>query len=333
MSLEVSKLHPLGSLWIFLLLASFLSIQELFNTLKMWHIKLMDRDSVFENNGKWHICLFLLGLHICHCDTKKSETQLSDNVCASRPACVCLVCIATNLCFGISKSASCLSMKDVNSIFDVSPETSLSLLPQILILIKSAKWQSRSYKGKREEKLNCLQRSWKEMEVWRTLLSRANFNTRIKWTLPLLMSTCALNEVIAHFPAESIKFQEHIVDLPDLQGFHWHVLSRRSGLWTFFIWQKSEFRSWTVYFGKSDDLHCQTPAFRLILSINRLKLSSRNLAGHHSQSVLSLSLRLKVKGSVGNNFLPLGFGPQNCRRWWSLYPSSTSTSGLSISHP
>lgn len=57
-------------------------------------------------------------------------------------------------------------MKDVDSIFDVSPETSLSLslLPQILILIKSAKRQSRSYKGKREEKLNRLQRSWREME-------------------------------------------------------------------------------------------------------------------------------------------------------------------------
>lgn len=181
MSLEVSKLHPFGSLWISLL-ASFLSIQELIHMLKMWHIKLMDRDSVFENNGKWHICLFLLGLHICRCDTEKSETQLSDNVCTSRPACVGLVCIATNLCFGISKSASCLSMKDIDSIFDVSPETSLSfslsrspILPQILILIKSAKQQSRSYKGKREEKLNRLSDG-----EWRTLLSRAIFNTRIK---------------------------------------------------------------------------------------------------------------------------------------------------------
>lgn len=60
---------------------------------------------------------------------------------------------------------------------------SLSLLPLILVLIKSAKWQSRSYKGKREEKLNRLQRSWREMEEWRTLLSRVNFDTRIKWTL------------------------------------------------------------------------------------------------------------------------------------------------------
>lgn len=34
-----------------------------------------------------------------------------------------------------------------------------------------------------EEKLNRLQRSWREMEEWRTLISRANFNTRIKWTL------------------------------------------------------------------------------------------------------------------------------------------------------
>lgn len=65
----------------------------------------------------------------------------------------------------------------------------------------------------------------------------------------------------------------------------------------FLMWQKSEFRSWTVYFGKSDDLHCQAPAFRLTLSINRLKSSSRNLAGHHSQSVLSLKTRFKVKGS------------------------------------
>lgn len=145
------------------------------------------------------------------------------------------------------------------------------------------------------------------------------------------MSTCALNEVVVHFPAEAIEFQEHIMDLPDLQGFHWHVLSWRSALWTFFMWQKSEFRSWTVYFGKSDDLHCQAPAFRLTLSINRLKLSSRSLAGHHSRSVLSLETKFKVKGSVRNSFLPLGFGPQNCHHWWSLY--LTSTSGLSISHP
>lgn len=34
----------------------------------------------------------------------------------------------------------------------------------------------------------------------------------------------------AHFAAESIKFQDHIVELPDLQGFHWHVLSWRSAL-------------------------------------------------------------------------------------------------------
>lgn len=38
-------------------------------------------------------------------------------MCASCPACVCSVCIANNLCFGISKSASCLSMKDIHSIF------------------------------------------------------------------------------------------------------------------------------------------------------------------------------------------------------------------------
>lgn len=88
MSLEVSKMRPLGSLWISLLLASFLSIQDFIHTLKMWHIKLMDRDSVFENNGKWHICLFLLGLHICRYDTEKSETQLSDNVCV--PPCMCV---------------------------------------------------------------------------------------------------------------------------------------------------------------------------------------------------------------------------------------------------
>lgn len=86
-------------------------------THKMWHIKLMDRQSVFENNRKWHICLFLLGLHIRRWDTEKSETQLSETLCASCPACVRSVCTATNLYFGISKSASCLSMKDIHSIF------------------------------------------------------------------------------------------------------------------------------------------------------------------------------------------------------------------------
>lgn len=132
-------------------------------THKMWHIKLMDRQSVFENNRKWHICLFLLGLHIRRWDAEKSDTQLSETVCVSHPACVCSVRIAINLCFEISKSASCLSkIQRRTSTQSLSvrrfPRESPSpfLLPWILILIKSTEWQSRSYKWKRKKKLNRL---------------------------------------------------------------------------------------------------------------------------------------------------------------------------------
>lgn len=92
-------------------------MKSLIHILKKWHVKMMDRHSVFEPNRKWHICLFLLGLHIRCWDTKRSETLLSVDVCVSQCAGVCWACVTVNLYFEISKSGSCLSMKDIHSIF------------------------------------------------------------------------------------------------------------------------------------------------------------------------------------------------------------------------
>lgn len=96
-----------------------LEVQSLIPTLKKWHIKMMDSRSGFELNRKWHICLFLLGRHIRY-PPKRSETRLSEDTRVSRRVCVYSVCVTVNLCFEISKSASCLSRKDIHSIF-VSP--------------------------------------------------------------------------------------------------------------------------------------------------------------------------------------------------------------------
>lgn len=80
----------------------------------------MDRQSAPQLNRKWHICLFLLGLHI-HSETalgsRHSYPQTCVCVCASGCAGVCKVCVTINLYFEISKSASCLSGKDIHSIF------------------------------------------------------------------------------------------------------------------------------------------------------------------------------------------------------------------------
>lgn len=177
------------------------------------------------------------------------------------------------------------------------------------------------------------------MEEWRTLLFRAYFNTRIKWTLHyILLHMIVLGwNMHAGFVHYSLKWSNlgtrkifgiwfflHMIFLINSSAdVHMHIkwshclfprwIHRISGTYRgfarftgiplaciilekcFLMWQKSEFRSWTVYFGKSDDLHCQAPAFRLTLSINRLKLSSRNLAGHHSRSVLSLKTRFRLK--------------------------------------
>lgn len=64
---------------------------------------------MFELNEKWHICLFLLGLQICCWDTKRPETLLCVVLCAHW--------VTINLYFRMSKSASCLSGKDIHSIF------------------------------------------------------------------------------------------------------------------------------------------------------------------------------------------------------------------------
>lgn len=78
---------------------------------------MMDRLLVFELNRKWHICLFLLGLHIRCWDTERSETLLSVEVCVCPRVHVNAECVTINLYFEISKSASCLSGKDIHSIF------------------------------------------------------------------------------------------------------------------------------------------------------------------------------------------------------------------------
>lgn len=78
---------------------------------------MIDSHRVFELNRKWHICLFLLGLHIRCWDTERSEAHLPVEAYVHPSVHVYGKCVTVNLYFEINKSASCLSGKDIHSIF------------------------------------------------------------------------------------------------------------------------------------------------------------------------------------------------------------------------
>lgn len=110
---------------------------------------MMDRQSAPQLNRKWHICLFLLGLHI-HSETALGSRHSYPQTCV----CVRLVvqeyakCVLPSICilklanqpvvFQGRTSTQSLSVKWF-------PREASSQLPmlQIFILIKFAKWRSR----------------------------------------------------------------------------------------------------------------------------------------------------------------------------------------------
>lgn len=94
---------------------------------------MMDGHSGFDTNRKWHIRLFLPGLHILHYGSGRSATSgPPPDLCVSPHPCVFSVCVAINLYFEISESAACLSAKDIHSILlpsDDSPPETIRLWP------------------------------------------------------------------------------------------------------------------------------------------------------------------------------------------------------------
>ena len=84
-------------------------------TLCLGRINMTDRPSFFELNAKWHVCLFLSGLHIrCALPQGLGHRQTQGGVYL---VCKFMQSVSYYQCvFEISESACCLARKDIHSI-------------------------------------------------------------------------------------------------------------------------------------------------------------------------------------------------------------------------